>query len=444
MDKLTLSLLATVTASTVAIVHCSPSDSGSGGQATEEREARARAESVLASVSAAAVRGAAELAASPESAVARAGPQAVSEVRTAARGVRAPVGRRGWHWLRRRSHRPRSRGCGRPGCPLSVRRAGHRERCLRGGNSESRAATGLDVRDVGSVSVDGVSRANRDRSLDTGENCLHSISSVPRPLRASAWAFSISATATAATRTCTSIRTSRSAPLPGNAQAITNSLNNHRPSGLTTTAPALQGAINQAVDFKRKNPTHVTIVVLVTDGQPNQCGDKNAVIAAAQAGLAGNPSIKTYVIGITAEGAPICFYDANPPNVPDLDAVANAGGTQTALIVDSTQNTAGQQFLDKMEQIRKSSVLPCDFAIPRPRTGLPNFNEVKVSWTAGAAGSTTKPLPKVTNEAACNGDGWFFDNNSAPKSIRLCPTTCATVTADKQGALNVTLGCSLG
>jgi len=233
------------------------------------------------------------------------------------------------------------------------------------------------------------------------------------------------------------------APLPGNAQAITNSLNNHRPTGLTTTAPALQGAINQAVDFKRKNPTHVAIVVLVTDGQPNLCGDKNAVIAAAQAGLAGNPSVKTYVIGITAEGA-ACWADTNPPNVPDLDAVANAGGTQTALIVDSTQNTAGQQFLDKMEQIRKSSVLPCDFAIPKPRTGLPNFNEVKVSWTPGGAGSATKPLPKVTNEAACNGDGWFFDNNSSPKSIRLCPASCATVTADKQGALNVTLGCSLG
>jgi hypothetical protein len=234
------------------------------------------------------------------------------------------------------------------------------------------------------------------------------------------------------------------APLPGNAQAITTSLNNHQPSGTTTTAPALQGAINQAVDFKRKNPTHVTIVVLVTDGQPNQCGDRNAVIAAAQAGLAGNPSIKTYVIGITAEGAPVCFWDANPPNVPDLDAVANAGGTQTALIVNSTQNTAGQQFLDKMEQIRKASVLPCDFAIPRPRSGLPNFDQVKVSWTAGAAGSMPKALPKVTNEAACSGDGWFFDDNAAPKSIRLCPATCATVTADKQGALNVTLGCSLG
>jgi hypothetical protein len=68
---------------------------------------------------------------------------------------------------------------------------------------------------------------------------------------------------------------------------------------------------------------------------------------------------------------------------------------------------------------------------------------VRVSYQSGA---TSSDLTRVTNAAACgaNGNGWYYDNNTTPSSVRLCTTTCNTVRADASAQLRVLFGCLRG
>jgi hypothetical protein len=60
-------------------------------------------------------------------------------------------------------------------------------------------------------------------------------------------------------------------------------------------------------------------------------------------------------------------------------------------------------------------------------------------YTPGSGGPTN--LPKVVNAAACNGPGWYYDNNVNPTTIELCPNSCSTVQADPAGKIDIELGC---
>lgn len=228
------------------------------------------------------------------------------------------------------------------------------------------------------------------------------------------------------------------APLPPNAQPILDSLGRHGPGTTTSTAPALQGATQHAQDWKSKNPGHTVAVILVTDGQPNACGDIPAVVSAAQAAAASG--IPVYVIGIISPGIDCGILDPNPPNQPDLDAVANAGGTGQAFMVDASQN-AEQQFLDRMNQIRGDAQIPCQFQIPQTTGFDPHL--VNVQFT-DASGNPTL-VYAVGGAQACDpstGGGWYFEGDpAAPKAIDLCPSTCQTVTTTVGIAVNVALGC---
>jgi hypothetical protein len=228
-------------------------------------------------------------------------------------------------------------------------------------------------------------------------------------------------------------------PLPMNAQPLIDSLNRHMPVSNTPTPAALVGAINHAIDWKNQHPGHTVVVVLVTDGEPNACGTVADVASAAAQGFMN--TIPTYVIGVTSSGT-TCTLDPNPPNQQDLDSVAMAGGTMAALLVDVTQNPA-QQFVDTMNQIRAKSMVPCQYALPKPPSGqMLDPNKVNVEYMApGAATSTT--IPGVTMQTCdpMNG-GWYYDNPGAPTKINLCPATCNVVTTQVGGEVNVKVGCA--
>jgi hypothetical protein len=224
------------------------------------------------------------------------------------------------------------------------------------------------------------------------------------------------------------------APLPGVATAIVSSLAMHMPSTATPTGPALQGAVNHAKAWATAHPGHVTIAVLATDGEPNECNpqDQAGLAQIAATALAGTPSIKTFTIGT--------FAAADIPSGPNLlDAIASAGGTGQAFNIDTTQNV-NQAFLDALNKIR-GSALGCKYTIPMPTTGMPDFSKINVQYTPGGG----KPVnllqyPDATHCPA-SGDGWYYDNNSMPTQIELCPSTCTTVTSDTNGTINILLGC---
>jgi hypothetical protein len=233
------------------------------------------------------------------------------------------------------------------------------------------------------------------------------------------------------------------APLPGNLPALTNSLQAHANIGinLTTTNAALIGAIDQAKNFKQQNPSHIVVVLLVTDGQPNTCGTVQDVLTTAQNGFNGNPSIRTFVLGIVA-GAGGCPFDSNPPNVADLDAVAAAGGTDRAYVLDPASNTAGEELLNALDAIRGSVQLPCQYQLPAADPGqTTDTNKVNVQYTPAGANATL--LYQVADASQCGSQpgAWYYDNPTNPQTIILCDATCTAVTQASGGQVDVVLGC---
>jgi hypothetical protein len=232
--------------------------------------------------------------------------------------------------------------------------------------------------------------------------------------------------------------------LPGGAAAIVSSLGAHAAQTDTPTVAALTGALNHAASWKAEHSSDTVIVVLVTDGQPNACGAGNLseVVDVATKGLA-NAQIPTYMVGILSPGS-TCSLDPNQPNQADLDAVAKAGGTNAALIVDTTKDT-GAQLVDTMNKIRQNAQIPCEYSIPTPTNGKLDYDKVNVSYLDPTGAK--EDVYYVEQMSACDptkGGGWYYDTKPptpAPTKILLCPSTCSTVTGKFGYRLNVTLGC---
>ena len=217
------------------------------------------------------------------------------------------------------------------------------------------------------------------------------------------------------------------APLPGVGAAISASIAQHKPSTSTPTSAALQGAVDHAQEWSKSHPGDVVVAVLATDGDPTECDTNLANIdAIAAAGLSGTPKVLTFVIGVGA-------------STTALNGIAAAGGTTSAFLVDTTGNV-NQQFLDALNKIR-GTALGCQYTIPLPTSGTPDYGLVNVEYTP--SGGSAELIPKVADAASCpaSGDAWYYDNNSAPTQIVLCASTCKTVEADKNGNLEILLGC---
>jgi len=229
------------------------------------------------------------------------------------------------------------------------------------------------------------------------------------------------------------------APLPGAAAGLIASIDAQSPAGDTPTGPALNGAIAQAKTWATAHPDHRVVTVLATDGVPTECTPDaiNDVAALAKAGVSGNPSISTFVIGVFG---PDDVADDAPTN---LDKIAQQGGTNKAFIVD-TQKDVTTQFQAALDSIRGAR-LACQFLIPEPTSGgTLDYGQVNVAFTNGTKKSV---VYYVKNAAGCDGStgGWYYDvdpSAGTPTKIVACPTTCSTFEAAPEGAsVGIALGC---
>jgi hypothetical protein len=221
-------------------------------------------------------------------------------------------------------------------------------------------------------------------------------------------------------------------PLPQNAAAIMDAINNESPDGFTTPIyPALGGALLKGIEVAQNSPGETSAVLLITDGQPQGpaplCGSVNpedpAVIAGlAAAGAAYDPPVLTYVIGL--------------PGVDQgfANQVAAAGGTGAAVLVSATNVAA--EFQDALSKVT-GDALPCEYEVPAEvEGGQVSFSSVNVLLTLEGGAATTLP-----QDPACNGAGWRYDNPSAPTRIVLCPETCDAVKAASSAKIQILLGC---
>ena len=214
--------------------------------------------------------------------------------------------------------------------------------------------------------------------------------------------------------------------LPTNAFALTNSMPADATGYGTPTYIAVKGALITATAYQDAHPTHKVILVLATDGAPYLCGWGSTEDIASLAKSARNYNgVLTYAIGVDGS------------DIAALDKIAAAGGTTASYDITHDIN----QFSAKMADIR-SEALGCDFGIPPPPNDLAlDPNKVNFSYTPKGTGAP-KILPRADDLVDCNGQpGWYYDSNTAPTKIVLCPASCSTVQADNNAKVSVLFGC---
>ncbi len=219
------------------------------------------------------------------------------------------------------------------------------------------------------------------------------------------------------------------AALPGNAAAIASSVAAHNPTTSTPTAPALEGAISYAKTYAGSHPGHTVIAVLATDGEPTECSptDIPSIANLAAAGVAGNPKVLTFVIGVGS-------------SLSSLNAIAAGGGTKQAFVVDQGGNVVAQ-FEAALKAIQGQAI-GCAYAIPQP-TGGQLLDLTKLNVQVTLAGVQTI-LTYGTSQATCDpvNGGWYFDDPTTPTKILLCPATCNAITGKADALVDVLLGCA--
>ncbi len=216
-------------------------------------------------------------------------------------------------------------------------------------------------------------------------------------------------------------------PLADVGTDMANAIDATPPAGLTPTLPALQGAIMYAQSWATDHPGRASIVVLVTDGYPTQCGSgPDAVAQVAEDGYTSPEHVRTYVIGV---GDVARF---------NLDNYARAGGTKEAYLTDEGDITTS--FTTALNNITNSDVA-CEFTLPDPPDQNTDLDTEKVQVVHTPSAGDPEEVPYVAALGNCadsaNG-GWYYDNEVNPSKILVCPCTCASFGA---GRVDVRLGC---
>jgi hypothetical protein len=217
------------------------------------------------------------------------------------------------------------------------------------------------------------------------------------------------------------------AELPGASRAFVDALNAVRPGGGTPTRPALEGAIQYARSWGGARNRRVAIA-LATDAQPTGCGDNTIASVSTLAQNARAEGLFIFVIGVGS-------------NLNNLNAIASAGGTEKAYLVEGAD--LGNQFLSALRSIRETAArLACAYAIPTPPAGQTlDPARVNVELSGGSPPGTTT-LGQVRDRSECGPrGGWHYDNPAAPKQIQLCEATCNAVNGGLYQSIAVTFGC---
>lgn len=153
------------------------------------------------------------------------------------------------------------------------------------------------------------------------------------------------------------------------------------------------------------------------------------------------------IYGWQSESNPdtICMYEdgSSPPNSgPTYTTLVERTGGARARICDGSDAWT-PFFEDIANTVDESSGLSCEIAIPAPPEGM-SLDPARINVEISSSGTSTG-LRKVANEAACGTQaGWYYDNDTAPTTVTLCPSACSlaeTIVRAGGGNVNVQFGC---
>lgn len=210
-------------------------------------------------------------------------------------------------------------------------------------------------------------------------------------------------------------------------------------------------------------------IVLVTDGMPNGCGEDGAHLenVVREVAQAYSESIPTYVVGVreprvradaeppwvedstrvwacqSEAGAWMWQYDdptvprPAPDNLTNLNALAKAGGTNKAFLIDTGDPMATKQALQEAIFKIRQAAASCTISIPAHPDGARFEKEkidVRVTWGGQSARLAYDPLCEP-------GGGWHYDDEENPSEIVLCDETCNGVQVSLLNKLDVDFLC---
>lgn len=223
-------------------------------------------------------------------------------------------------------------------------------------------------------------------------------------------------------------------PLPSQAATLSASLEGQTMYGGTPLVPMLQGTVQYVHDWAAAHPDHKAIVVLATDGIPDDTcltgttpNTLENVVSVAAAAKAMQPSVPIFVIGVGSE-------------LVALNQISQAGGTGNAFLVD-TGTAIEQAFLSALTRIRKT--MQCEYELPKMPSEWTRIDIDSVNVTYTYQG-TTETLPYVGSLAGCStapDKGWYYDNPAAPRRVQLCEGTCQNGRWSEGAEIGVVYGC---
>jgi hypothetical protein len=82
----------------------------------------------------------------------------------------------------------------------------------------------------------------------------------------------------------------------------------------------------------------------------------------------------------------------------------------------------------------------CEYDVPVPTGGIPDFDQTVVSYLPGGNAANRTVLTRVASDVDCGSDPAYYFNQDFTK-IFLCPNTCVTVQADDMAEVSIDFGC---
>ena len=234
----------------------------------------------------------------------------------------------------------------------------------------------------------------------------------------------------------------------------------HHPSAVIESVDAALRLVQRFPDYKfMLRPGVKKYVVVVTDddskNDPNSSGDAGKYDNNPTGFINDYNAIDPMMNGTWKLSALYSFTQcSNAANIGTVwkQIVTATGGVHGDICScppgQATQCSATfQKVFDELAKkiITGSKPLACEWTIPPPAPGKQlDPNKVNVEFVDKGSGAP-ETIYHVDDASKCDAKlgGWYYNDNKAPTTIKLCPASCTKVTAAPQGSkMNVVFGCA--
>ncbi len=126
----------------------------------------------------------------------------------------------------------------------------------------------------------------------------------------------------------------------------------------------------------------------------------------------------------------------------NMNHFAETGGTERAYFIQDGPTAASVPPRDPEPRARGQAIA-CDFPLPESTSSGEHVDPQLVNVTYTAGGGSETEFTKVLAPADCEtSSSWYYDNETAPSRIHLCPAACDLVRTDPDASFRILAGAS--